>query len=75
MTARRSCPNRRAAVILAERLAWQLPDFENADTFVEHLVRRDVLVRDPLVTAVIQERAPGVPRPARYATASCVPPG
>jgi len=33
--------------------AWQFPDFENVETFVDRLVREDVLVRDPVVTAVL----------------------
>jgi AraC-like DNA-binding protein len=34
--------------------AWQFPDYENADTFVDRLVREDVLVRDPLVKEVVE---------------------
>lgn len=34
--------------------AWQLPNFDNADTFVDWLVREDLLVQDPFVNAVIQ---------------------
>jgi len=34
--------------------AWQFPDFENADTFVDWLVRDGLLIRDPLVDAVLQ---------------------
>ena len=34
--------------------AWQFPDYENADTFVNRLVRDDVLVLDPVVNAVLQ---------------------
>ena len=34
--------------------AWQFPDYENVETFVDRLVRRDVLVRDPAVDAVLQ---------------------
>ncbi|SRR5258708_29856749 len=33
---------------------WQFPDYENADTFVDRLVRADLLVRDPIVDAVLQ---------------------
>jgi len=36
--------------------AWQYPDHENVETFVERLVRNDVLVRDPLVDAVLRGR-------------------
>lgn len=34
--------------------AWQFPDFENADTFVEWLVRDGLLVREPVVEAALQ---------------------
>jgi AraC-like DNA-binding protein len=34
--------------------AWQFPDFENADVFVALLVREGLLVRDPVVEAVLQ---------------------
>jgi AraC-like DNA-binding protein len=38
--------------------AWQFPDFENVDTFVDRLVRNDVLVRDPVVNAALQAQLP-----------------
>lgn len=34
--------------------AWQFPDFENADTFVDWLVRDGLLMREPVVEAVVQ---------------------
>ena len=34
--------------------AWEFPDFENADTFVERLVREGMLVREPVVAAALQ---------------------
>ena len=34
--------------------AWQLPDYENADTFVAWLVREGLLLRDPVVGAAFQ---------------------
>lgn len=34
--------------------AWQLPDYDNADTFVDWLVRKDLLARDPVVDAALQ---------------------
>ena len=40
--------------------AWQFPDHENAETFVERLVRNDVLVRDPLVEAVLRGQPQGL---------------
>ncbi len=33
--------------------AWDYPDYENADTFVERLEREGLLLRDPLVSAVL----------------------
>jgi AraC-like DNA-binding protein len=35
---------------------WQIPDFENADTFVARLVRQELLVQEPVVQAVLQNR-------------------
>jgi hypothetical protein len=34
--------------------AWEYPDFENADTFVDRLARKGLLVRDPIVDAVLR---------------------
>lgn len=34
--------------------AWQFPDFENADTFVDWLTRDGLLAHDPVVGAVLQ---------------------
>jgi hypothetical protein len=34
--------------------AWEFPSFENADTFVNRLVRKGLLVREPVVDAVLQ---------------------
>ncbi|QBD76825.1 helix-turn-helix domain-containing protein [Ktedonosporobacter rubrisoli] len=33
---------------------WQLPDYNNAETFVEWLVRKDLLARDPIVDDALQ---------------------
>jgi hypothetical protein len=35
--------------------AWQIPTYENADTFVDRLVRQGLLVRDPVVDAVLND--------------------
>jgi cobalamin biosynthesis protein CbiG len=32
--------------------AWEFPDHENAETFVDRLVRNEVLNRDPLVLLI-----------------------
>jgi len=34
--------------------AWELPTFENADVFVDMLIRRGILVRDPVVEAAVR---------------------
>jgi AraC-like DNA-binding protein len=34
--------------------AWQFPDYDNADTFVDWLVREGLLVREPVVGAALQ---------------------
>jgi AraC-like DNA-binding protein len=41
--------------------AWQFPDFENVETFVERLAREETLVRDPLVETALNEQAGDVP--------------
>ena len=33
---------------------WQIPDFENADTFIARLVQADLLAHDPIVENVLQ---------------------
>ena len=38
--------------------AWQFPNYENADTFVDRLVRADVLVQDTVVSAALQDQLP-----------------
>lgn len=37
--------------------AWQYPDVDNVETFINRLVRDDVLVLDPVVSAVADEQA------------------
>ena len=37
---------------------WQLPDYDNADTFVDWLVRKGELARDPVVDAALQGHLP-----------------
>lgn len=37
--------------------AWQFPDHENVETFVSRLIREDILIRDPLVNAVLSDHA------------------
>lgn len=39
---------------------WQFPDFDNADTFVERLVRNDLLTSDPVVEDALRGDVSGV---------------
>jgi hypothetical protein len=39
--------------------AWQYPDFENAETFVNRLVRDGLLIHDPVVSAVLEGEPAG----------------
>jgi len=36
--------------------AWQIPTYENVDTFISRLIREGLLVYDPLVSAVIENK-------------------
>ena len=38
--------------------AWELPTFENADVFVDRLIRQGIIVRDAVVEAAIQRHTP-----------------
>ena len=40
--------------------AWELPTFENADVFVDRLIRQGILVRDPVVEAATQGHTPDI---------------
>jgi hypothetical protein len=40
--------------------AWQFPTFENADTFVDQLVRSGVVVQDPVISAIQQGQSPAL---------------
>jgi len=38
--------------------AWQFPDYDNVETFIDKLVREEVLVCDPVVNAALQNQWP-----------------
>jgi len=38
--------------------AWQLPTFDNADTFINRLVHDGILTHDPIVQEVLQDQPP-----------------
>ena len=47
--------------------AWQFPDYDNVEPFVDRLVRDEILAYDPVVGAVIQEQAHELaPRTVRH---------
>lgn len=40
--------------------AWQYPDYDNVETFIDKLVRASVLVHDPVVNAALQDHPPAM---------------
>ena len=42
--------------------AWEFPSFENADTFVNRLVREGLLIRDPVVDVALREQPSAMSR-------------
>lgn len=50
-----------------ENAAWEIPTFDNADTFVARLVRAGLLAHDPLVGAALHGDPPALsPRALQY---------
>lgn len=47
-------PEARTQSFWLQGSAWQVPDFENADAFVDRLVREGLVVHDPVVAAVLR---------------------
>lgn len=45
-------------------MAWQLPSYENVDTFVSRLVRQGVLAYDSVVDAAMRDELPQIPQRA-----------
>lgn len=48
-----SSPHTTANSFVLQGEEWEIPSFDNADVFVDRLVRAGLLVRDPLVTDVL----------------------
>lgn len=40
---------------------WQFPEYDNVETFVDRLVRDEILVLDPVVNAALQDQLPEMP--------------
>jgi AraC-like DNA-binding protein len=40
--------------------AWQFPDYENVDTFVDRLARQGLLAHDPVVNAIVAGQEPAL---------------
>lgn len=51
-------PDANCGAFWLHNASWELPTFENADTFVNRLVRAELLVHDPLVASVLDDRPP-----------------
>lgn len=46
---------------------WEIPTFNNADTFVERLIRKGVLVCDPMIVTALADQPPDLsPRALQY---------
>lgn len=60
-------PEARSNTFWLKSSAWQFPDYDNADTFIDRLVREEILVNDPVVTAALQGHPQDVaPRTVRH---------
>lgn len=63
----RSLPEASSRSFWLKGSAWQFPDYDNADTFVQKLVQEEILAYDPLVSAVLQGNPADVsPRTVRH---------
>ena len=51
-------PAARSNTFWLQGSAWHFPDYENVDTFVDRLAADEVLLHDPLVNNVLQDRPP-----------------
>ena len=49
-------PEARSQSFWLDSSVWQFPDFENVDTFIDRLVRRELLVFEPIVEAALQDQ-------------------
>ena len=57
----KSLPDTASKSFWLKSSAWQLPDFENADTFVNKLARDEILVLDHIVDAASRDQLLDIP--------------
>jgi hypothetical protein len=49
-------PNGAWRTFWLDGISWQYPDYDNVETFVDRLVREDVLVHDPVISSALDDR-------------------
>ncbi len=49
-------PNAASTTFWLNGSSWQVPNYENVETFVERLVRDGIVVREPLINAALQNQ-------------------
>lgn len=60
-------PNASSQRFWLKSTAWQFPNYENVETFVARLVKEEILISDPVVSAVMQEQPQYIaPRTVRH---------
>jgi hypothetical protein len=60
-------PNASSQSFWLQGSAWQFPDYNNVETFVDRLVHQEMLVRDPVVNAALEDELPDMsPRTVRH---------
>jgi hypothetical protein len=60
-------PNASSQSFWLQGAAWQFPDHNNVETFVDRLVRQELLVRDPVINAALEDELPDMsPRTVRH---------
>jgi methylphosphotriester-DNA--protein-cysteine methyltransferase len=53
-------PNASSNSFWLKSSTWQYPDYNNVETFIDRLMREEVLVHDPVVEAVMQGHPPAM---------------
>ncbi|MBZ0295561.1 MAG: helix-turn-helix domain-containing protein [Anaerolineae bacterium] len=55
-------PRARSNAFWLDSSVWEFPTFENADTFINRLVRKDLIVRDPVIDVALREQPSSMSR-------------